>query len=569
MGDVGEGFSRGRVKVESLNAASYVAKSITIFAWLIDKRSAEVELGGTTYKLEFKPWLTNAQLRDQRRIEELLTFWIIVVQVPLDAMFYLEAHIRRAIGPVLRAHPPKQDRMRPALVNIKFDLDPQARQNMKDSITVDTFEGDELVVKLASSDTPRCRRCRTFFHSTDECRRTGRSRQQQGGSGGQERRAESAQEASSRPVYQGPLGSGGGNAHPVPTQLEAEGGRNQAPGAPFQNVYQNPTYMVPSQPVLPNGILAQLLQEMALAQSNGQLPLGQPLGLFSWMMGPGNGGGFQPYQPQNTLQPTCLFPAGVGGLQQGGGGAATSSQVPGPSGRPDMTTPGGRTPGNTSGKHRRVDSNGLEIEREDSRTSIRSSEGSGIQETVIGTPENRILSIMCIAAKETFSVIAWSGGDGVPELFSTTSPEQPMPTAVSNIVQAAVRGKFIVRLVPDVLMGRFIHDLTNGKKLKLFVPIFDTRMETEQLAKLEQEGMRLLPLNWFAEGKRPDLRRIRVPPLHTGEFLADLNSKLARDRKINSKFFKDFLQSTWVTPPSTSGTAAPTQHTNGRLSMNG
>ncbi|GBG82982.1 hypothetical protein CBR_g36508 [Chara braunii] len=167
-GDFGEGFNRGRVKVESLNVASYVAKSTTICAWMVDKRILEVELAGEIYKLEFKLWLTNAQFKEQRRPDKLLTFWVIAVQLPLDAMFYLESHIRRAIGPVTMTHPPEQDRLKPALVNIKFDLDPEARANMKDSITVETFEGDELVVKMASSDTPRCRKCRAFFHSAED-----------------------------------------------------------------------------------------------------------------------------------------------------------------------------------------------------------------------------------------------------------------------------------------------------------------------------------------------------------------------------------------------------------------
>ncbi|GBG76741.1 hypothetical protein CBR_g22958 [Chara braunii] len=200
VGDFGEGFSRGRVKVESLNMASYVAKSTTICAWLVDKRIAEVELAGEIYKLEFKPWLIYGQLREQRRLDELLTFWVIAVQVPLDAMFYLESHIRHVIGPVTMTHPPEQDRLKPTLVDIKFYLDPGAIANMKDSITVETFEGDELVVKLASSDTPRCCKCLAFFHSAEECRRGGRPRQQQGNISGQGGRADPTQEASSRQV---------------------------------------------------------------------------------------------------------------------------------------------------------------------------------------------------------------------------------------------------------------------------------------------------------------------------------------------------------------------------------
>ncbi|GBG74492.1 hypothetical protein CBR_g18902 [Chara braunii] len=147
-----------------------------------------------------------------------------------------------------------------------------------------------------------------FLYCLNVCSRIGRTRQEQGGSGGQEGREEATQEASSKPVYQGPLGRGGGSAQPAAPS--ARGAGSQAPGGTFVNVYQNPVYLAPPQAMQPNGFLAQLLQEMALAQPNIQHPLGQPSGLFSQMAHPGYVGGFQPYQAQNALRPTCLFPGG-------------------------------------------------------------------------------------------------------------------------------------------------------------------------------------------------------------------------------------------------------------------
>ncbi|GBG72454.1 hypothetical protein CBR_g12028 [Chara braunii] len=147
-----DGFRRGRVKIESLNVVSYVAKSDIIASWLILKERDELILGSTTYKLEFKPWLTKAQLKEQRREEDQRTFWVIAVQVPLDAMLFVDTQIQKVIGPIVRRHPTEPDT---SLVNIKFDDDPAARANMKDVIWLETFEGDQLEVKLASSDTPR------------------------------------------------------------------------------------------------------------------------------------------------------------------------------------------------------------------------------------------------------------------------------------------------------------------------------------------------------------------------------------------------------------------------------
>ncbi|GBG91076.1 hypothetical protein CBR_g51810 [Chara braunii] len=207
-------FSRGRVKIESPNVLSYVAKNSAIATWLILKGRDELSIGSNRYVLEFKPWLTKAQLRLRRQEEDDAGFWVVAVQVPLDAFFYLEAQVARAIGPVLRTYPAEQDRLKPALINIKFDIDPTSQGNMKDRIRVDTCEGDELEVRLASSETPRCRRCRAYFHTEADCRR---NRQQAPGESSQQGHAATA----SRPLYQGvmgPVGSqeGGGSGPNFP-----------------------------------------------------------------------------------------------------------------------------------------------------------------------------------------------------------------------------------------------------------------------------------------------------------------------------------------------------------------
>ncbi|GBG68586.1 hypothetical protein CBR_g3132 [Chara braunii] len=183
-------FRRGRVKIESPNVVSYVSRSTEVVTWLVNRGSDNITLANTTYNLEFKPWLTKTQLKVQRREEDESTFWVIAVQVSLDAMMYLEAHIRRAIDPIILMHPAEQDRMKPSLINIKFGVDPASRPNMKDAIWVDTFEGDSLEVKLASSETPRCRRCRAFFHTEEDCHRGSRQRDQASGEGQQATRGD-------------------------------------------------------------------------------------------------------------------------------------------------------------------------------------------------------------------------------------------------------------------------------------------------------------------------------------------------------------------------------------------
>ncbi|GBG70020.1 hypothetical protein CBR_g4847 [Chara braunii] len=130
------------------------------------------------YKMVFKLWMTKAEFRELRRQEDESVFWVIALQIPLDVMPFIYAQIEKAIGKIVSAHPTDADPLRPALVNAKFDLVPESRANMKDVLWIETSNGDTLEVRLASSGTPKCKNCRQFFHTEEECRRGPKSRNQ-------------------------------------------------------------------------------------------------------------------------------------------------------------------------------------------------------------------------------------------------------------------------------------------------------------------------------------------------------------------------------------------------------
>ncbi|GBG69532.1 hypothetical protein CBR_g4367 [Chara braunii] len=237
-------FQRGRIKIGSPNVISYVAKSREIASWLVNKGADELTVGSQRYVFEFKPWLTKAQLLAQRRVEDEENFWVVAVQVPLNAFFYLEVQIRRAVGPVLRSHPPEQDRMKPSLVNIKFDIDPSARNNMKDKFWIDTSEGDSLEVKLASSATPRCRRCRAFFHFENECRRNISQQSQPTSRGPATSQASMSQAPPPAPLYSGPMGpngNGSSSASAVSSAMASSQAAMHIPSMPSSSIL-NPTF---------------------------------------------------------------------------------------------------------------------------------------------------------------------------------------------------------------------------------------------------------------------------------------------------------------------------------------
>ncbi|GBG67229.1 hypothetical protein CBR_g84892 [Chara braunii] len=230
-----ENMRRGRVKVEGPSIVSYVAKSPEVARYMINEGSLTIPLGTEEYKVLFKPWMTRAEFREMRKQEDESTFWVMAVQIPLDDMTFIHAQIEKAIGRIICAHPADADPQRPALVNAKFDLNPEARPNMKDKIWIKTSTGDELEIRLACSDTIKCRKCRQFFHTEEECRRGGCNRPQEGGNGNQrdssrQQRAENARQHGTSPRYHGPLG-------PRPT---TQGGQ---PAARFASATRdNPTF---------------------------------------------------------------------------------------------------------------------------------------------------------------------------------------------------------------------------------------------------------------------------------------------------------------------------------------
>ncbi|GBG70993.1 hypothetical protein CBR_g8292 [Chara braunii] len=170
----GQEFKRGHIKVESPNVVSYIPRTQEVTNWMLAKRTDFVELAGGTYRTDFKPWMTRAEVSDWRKTVDEDTFWVVAMGLPLDEMVFIHVHVERAIGKILKCHLPEADETDPKLVNLRFDIDPAKRDCMKDKIWVQTHQGDTLDVRLAKADTEWCRRCCNFFHAEDTCRRPGR-----------------------------------------------------------------------------------------------------------------------------------------------------------------------------------------------------------------------------------------------------------------------------------------------------------------------------------------------------------------------------------------------------------
>ncbi|GBG82379.1 hypothetical protein CBR_g34753 [Chara braunii] len=163
--------NRGRVKFEGPNMISYVSKDKVVAEWMVSQGEGVVQLRGRSYHFEMKPWMTKSDWKEFRRAEEEKTFWVMGLQVPLDAYVYFKSALAYVIGPVTRDFLPDCFGTDPRLANIKCEIDANYRSRLVDRIWVRTKQGDMIEVKLVSSSTPYCRNCRWYNHTVDECTR--------------------------------------------------------------------------------------------------------------------------------------------------------------------------------------------------------------------------------------------------------------------------------------------------------------------------------------------------------------------------------------------------------------
>ncbi|GBG69172.1 hypothetical protein CBR_g3872 [Chara braunii] len=494
-----QNFSMDRVKVESPNVVSYVAKSKEVARWLVEKGEDEVTVGSLRYVFEFKPWLTKAQLRQQRLLENEQTFWVIAVQVPLDAFIFLQAQVERAVGPVIRTFPPEQDRMFPSLVNIKFEIEPAARGNMKDKIWIDTSKGNSLEAKIASADTPRCRRCRAFFHTDVECRRNQQPQGQPSAPSGPHASSPAGSRQNQGPLRPRPASPSVQSPQgPGPVRTEAAAISTSLPATSGTDMRANPVYSPGVHAAPPY-----FSQHPILPQSE-----------FPWMHGPGETWLYSQFSYGGAHQYGMPFPSVLGSYVQqsapmGSSFPIYSSVVPTirPLSLPQPSAPGhvyaldlNRGVGNhpqggtavsgvsihpspskarsgTPGKQRRIDQEGSFVSGRadlEGENSVGSSQDLDANRSTIGVTgsktsrrripislsrgqlqdiENRILPFFCVAVHNSFWVIAFVGMDGSPTMVSLSSPDTLMLSAVAILVRTAIHEKFSFRLIPDVIMS--------------------------------------------------------------------------------------------------------------------
>ncbi|GBG87006.1 hypothetical protein CBR_g44460 [Chara braunii] len=134
---------------------------------MVAKADDILTIRGVEYGMLFKPWLTQTELDDRRRMEDETKFWVMAIRVPLRAMFHVESMVETAMGHVINCQPPEQDRTIPKLMNLKFDLVKEAEGNFEPELSIKLGQ-EVLRIKFVCKHTPWCERCKWWFHTTDD-----------------------------------------------------------------------------------------------------------------------------------------------------------------------------------------------------------------------------------------------------------------------------------------------------------------------------------------------------------------------------------------------------------------
>ncbi|GBG64619.1 hypothetical protein CBR_g45675 [Chara braunii] len=175
---------RGRIHGEGPNVLSYAAKSRDVARWMIAKGGDKVEIRRIEYGMAFEAWITKAELEERRRLEDESKFWVTALRVPQRVMFHVESMVETSMGRIINSIPPKSDKTRPKLMNVKFELVREAEERFEEELPIKLDNGEIYYIKFACKNTPWCETCRWYFHTaTEGCPRMGEtpSEQQTGG----------------------------------------------------------------------------------------------------------------------------------------------------------------------------------------------------------------------------------------------------------------------------------------------------------------------------------------------------------------------------------------------------
>ncbi|GBG80977.1 hypothetical protein CBR_g31533 [Chara braunii] len=588
---------RGRVHAKGPNVVSYAAKSREVAQWMIAKAEDNVVIRGVEYSMVFKPWLTRTELEERRRLEDDSKFWVMAIRVPLRAMFHVESMIETSMGHVINSLPSEQDKTRPKLMNLKFDLVREAEENFEAELP--RLGSEVLQIKFVCKHTPWCTRCRWWYHTAEDgCPRVeeddvgGSNVQRQGGNFSNRNQGQAEDRhirTAAREVI--PLQEGQGQqerlgaAGPSHTQGASQDARRGTVG---QNIARNSRSVAPQNSRGSDGASQDqnrggYSREMPRTQTPGREQVAQqqmhylpppqmpntgfhpyipPWGPMGWQ-----GMGYHQHNPALTDHPPQFY-------NWYGTGQGLNYLLHEVAGRELAVDHGGRErqarcrqdKGISRPRRQEVVHSDEDADSE-GIPEAPTSELSGMEASPGRIPEGAdaagrdgrqfeeqiLLPLVCTMQDQKAYVLGLLDREDKLILPTAGLTDVPMQSTVREQVKYMFADRFEFRLFPEFYKPKLRVELDGGKVVRYTVVFIDARISLEAWSGLRQVGLDSFPLEALAEPLMDMLAEVVVEPGVPASFLADLNPNMPRSSNLMSRVFCDCLTTEWTTPTQTQG----------------
>ncbi|GBG91461.1 hypothetical protein CBR_g52416 [Chara braunii] len=485
------------------------------------------------------------------------------------------------MGHVINSLPPEQDKTRPKLMNLKFELVREAEENFEAELPI-RLGSEVLLIKFVCKHTPWCTRCRWWFHTAEEdCPRAGedetvsnfgaRQRDVQSFHNqrvSDDRHIRSAARETVPAAEDRPQGatstrgagrlkdarflSGGQSLARSSRSSTPQGGRGlniqgTSRGGAISDVARilGPGAGTFQQQDLSGGMHLQ-------GYAGGYQAYALPGGQMAWQ-----GMGFRPYNPAIAAgQPYFYNMYGSGqGLNYVAHGVEDRRTVGGNRGRvghavrvEDSASPldlevvpvEERAGSERSRPQSPVTSTRAHSDMEESPGVIPEGVETGGRE-LCQFEEQVLLPLVCTLQDQAIHVVGLLDRNNNLVLPTMGLSEIPLQFAIREKVKYLFADRFEFRIFPEFYLPIMRSELEDGKSVKYAAVFIDARLSTEAWQGLRNVGLDTFPLEAKTQPSIDLLAEVIVEPGISASFLADLNPIMPRSSNLLSASFLDCL----------------------------
>ncbi|GBG81992.1 hypothetical protein CBR_g34172 [Chara braunii] len=479
---------RGRISFEGANVVSYVANASEVAQWLINQGEIKLRLADEEYITICKPWMTRNELKELRLREPSTNFWIMALRVPMDAYFYLNSAVRGMFGEVLHVHPPEYDRSGLKLMNVKIDMDPNARYEVEDKLWIEGSAGERWKVDIATPYTDYCRKCRCERQGANGMgirRRVGAWRRW---------REEESWDVGGRSMREergitGRLGGTGGMD---------ELGQGTGRWGDWAQREEEALRWTEQSRARPEGVRERSLQ---------------------------------PNMANTTTSSQSRIKMGSEWLGE------------------DSADERGERSGSAVKMERSADSSANSRKQMEGRTtsvarSMRDRRADTAHRSQVEVVKRCLVPLLCTMANDGIYFLAVAGADGQPRISAEVIECSPTPTLIMERTKNMYENHVPIWIIPRSSMISIFCETQDGF-FKCYFPLLDARIPPETAELLTQSGIRWYHMSTVGKRNMHKLQDINIIPGITGAILLNLSEKLDEEEGLQSNFMVNSLTKEW------------------------